>query len=71
MDSRFNCASLLWMLRRKTLYSELVKIHHKALKVIYGSSDTYDGLLLQGNAVSVHQIHLRFLMTGYIKTYRN
>ena len=32
---------------------------------------TYDNLLLQSNTVSVHQRHFRFLMTEYIKAYRN
>ena len=71
IDSQFNYASLLWMLCRKTLYSKLGKIHHTNLKVIYESNDTYDNLLLQSNTVSVHQRHLRFLMTKYIKAYCN
>ena len=56
---------------RKTLYSKLGKIHHKILKVTYESNDTYDILLLQSKTVSVHRRHLKFLMTEYIKVYRN
>ena len=67
IDSQFNYAPLLWMFCRKTLYSKIEKVHHKDLKVIYESNDTYDNLLLQSNTVSVHQRHLRFLMTE-IKT---
>ena len=63
IDSQFNYAPLLWMFCRKTLYSKIEKIHHKTLKVIYESNDTYDNLLWQSNTVSVHQRHLRFLMT--------
>ena len=70
-DSQFNYAPLLWMFCRKTLYSKIEKIHHKTLKVIYESNDTYDNLLLQSNTVSVHKRHLKFLMTEYIKAYRN
>ena len=62
IDSQVNYASLLWMLCRKTLYSKLGKIHHKTLKVINESSETYGNLLLQSNTVSVHQ---RFLMKVY------
>ena len=51
------------MFCRKTLYSKIEKIHHKTLKVIYESYDTYANLLLQSNTVSVHQRHLRFLTT--------
>ena len=47
IDSQFNYAPLLWIFSRKTLYSKLEKIHHKTLKVIYESNDTYENLLLQ------------------------
>ena len=60
IDSQFNYAPLLWMFCRKTLYSKIEKIHHKTLKVIYESNDTYENLLLQSNTVSVHQRYLRF-----------
>ena len=66
IDSLFNYTPLLWMFRRKTLYLKIEKIHHKTLKVIYESNDTYDNLLLQSNTVSVHQRHLAFLIS-YIK----
>ena len=54
IDSQFNYAPLLWMFCRKTLYPKIEKIHHKTLKVIYDSNDTYDNLFLQSNTVSVH-----------------
>ena len=47
------------------------EIHQKTLKVICEANDTYENLLLQSNTVSVRQRHLRFLMTEYIKAYRN
>ena len=68
IDSQFNYAPLLWMFCRKTLYSKIEKIHHKTLKVIYEPNDTYDKLLLQSNTVSVHQRHLRFLVTEIYKS---
>ena len=46
-------------------YLKIGKIHHKTLKVIYESNDTYDNLLLLSNTVSVQQRHLRFLMAEY------
>ena len=49
IDSQFSYAPLLWMFCRKTLYSKIEKIHHKTLKVIYESNDTYHNLLLQSN----------------------
>ena len=68
IDSQFNYAPLLWMFCRKTLYSKIEKIHHKTLKVIYQSNDTYENLLLHSNTVSVHQRHLRFLMIEIYKS---
>ena len=67
-DSQFNYASLLRRFFRKTLYSKIEKICHKTLKVIYESNDTYENLLLQSNTISVHQRHLRFLMTKIYKS---
>ena len=66
--SQFNYTPLLWMFCRKTLYSKIEKIHHKTLKTIYESNDTCDNLLLESNTVSVHQRHLRFLMTEIYKS---
>ena len=71
IDCQFNYAPLLWMFCRKSLYSKklfIEKIHHKTLKVIYESNDTYDNLLLQSNTISVHQRHLRLLMTEISKS---
>ena len=65
IDSHFNYTTLLWRFSRKILYSKIEKIHHKTLKVICESNDTYDNLLLQSNTVSVHQ---RFLMTEIYKS---
>ena len=68
IDSQFNYAPLLRTFRRKTRNSKIEKIHHNTLKVIYESNDTYDNLLLQRNTVSLHQRHLRFLMTEINKS---
>ena len=56
------------MFCRKTLYSKIEKIHHKTLKIIYESNDTYGNLLWPSNMVSVLQRHLRFLMTERYKS---
>ena len=39
------------------------KIHLKTLKVIYQSNKTYEELLELSETVSIHQRHLRFLVT--------
>ena len=58
IDSKPNYASLIWMFCRKTFYSEIEKICHSTLKVIYDIDDSYNNLLLRSNSVSIPQRHL-------------
>ena len=44
------------------------KIHHKSLKAIYRSDASYDDLLQLSNSASLHQRHLRFLLTEIYKS---
>ena len=55
------------MFSRKTLYHKIEKIHYRTLKVIYQSEESYENLLLESSSVSVHQRHLRFLLTEITK----
>ena len=71
IDSQFNYAPLIWMFCRKTLYSKIEKIHHRTLKVVYGIDGSYNNLLLRSNSVSIHQRHLRFLVTEIFKSIQN
>ena len=71
IDSQFNYAPLTWMFCRKGFYLKIQKIHHKTLKVIYQSNNTYEELLELSETVSIHQRHLRFLVckcNSYLKT---
>ena len=56
------------MFCRKTLYSKIEKTHHRTLKVVYGIDDSYNKPLLSSNSVSIHQRHLRFLVTKIFKS---
>ena len=56
------------MLCHKGTYLKMQKIHHKSLKVIYQSDASYDDLLQLSNSVSLHQRHLRFLLTEIYKS---
>ena len=49
------------------MYLKMQKIHHKTLKVIYQSNKTYEELLELSETVSIHQRHLRFLVTEVYK----
>ena len=65
IDSQFNYAPLIWIFCSKTTYLKMQKTHHKILIVIYQSDAFYDGLLQLNNSVSLHQRHLRFLLTKF------
>ena len=56
------------MICRKTLYHEIENIHHRTLKVICQSKESYENLLLESSSVSVHQRRLPFLVTEIHKT---
>ena len=44
------------------------KIHHKTLKTIYQSNKTHEERLELSETVSIHQRHLRFLVTEVYKS---
>ena len=68
IGTHFSYAPLIWMFCRKTFYSKIEKIHHWTLKVIYAIGDFCNNLLLRSNSVSIHQRHLRFLVTDMLKS---
>ena len=45
VDSQFNYAPLIWMFCKKTIYLKMQKIHHKTLRIIYQSDESYENLL--------------------------
>ena len=47
----------------QSFISKIVKIHHRTLKVIYQSEESYQNLLLESSSISGHRRHLRFLVT--------
>ena len=68
IKSKFNYAPLTWMFCRKTLFHKIENFHHRTLKVIYQSEESYENLLLGSSSVSIHQKHLRFLVTEIYKS---
>ena len=54
------------MFCHKATYLIMQKIH-QSLKAIYQSDASYDDLLQLSNRVSLHQRHLRFLLTEIYK----
>ena len=66
-DSQFNYAPI-WIFCRKGLFLKMQKIHHKTLTVIYQSNKTHEEILKLNETVSIHQRHLRFLVTEDCKS---
>ena len=63
----------LFFSKKTLLRSEILLIfsklfHYGTLKVVYGIDDSYNNLLLSSNSVSIHQRHLRFLVTEIFKS---
>ena len=55
------------MFCRKTLHHKIEKNHHRTLKVIYQSEESYEKLFLESSSVSVNQRQLLFLVTEIYK----
>ena len=55
------------MFCKKTIYVKMHRIHHKTLEVIYQPDTSFEDLLEFSNSVSIHQRHLRFLLTEIYK----
>ena len=64
INSQFYYAPLIWMFPGKLLISRVQKIHFQSLQVVRNTYDTtYDELFSMNSDVSIHQRHLRFLVT--------
>ena len=69
VDSQFNYVPLIWIFCKKTaIYLKMHKIHYKTLRNIYQSDESYENLLNLNNSVSLHQRHLKFLVTEIFKS---
>ena len=71
INSQFNYVPIIWMFCGKQHYEKIKKIHYKSLKVVFQTDGTYEELLDLSNESSIHQRHLRFLVTEIFKTLNN
>ena len=68
VDSQINYAPLIWMFCKKIFYFKMQKIFHKTMTVVYQSDEPHKILVNLDNSFSLHQKHLRFLVS---KTYKS
>ena len=72
ISSQFYYAPLIWMFAGKLLISRIQNIHFRSLHVVHNTyGTTYDELLSMNSDDSVHQRHLRFLVTEVFKSVNN
>ena len=72
INSQCYYAPLIWMFAGKLLISTVQKIHFRSLKVLRNTYDTtYDELLSMDSDVSIHQRHLRLLVTEVFESVNN
>ena len=72
INSKFYYAPLIWMFAGKLFISRVQKINFRLIQVVHNTYDTtYDELLSMNSDVSIHQRHLRFLLTEVFKSVNN
>ena len=72
INSQFYYAALIWEFAGKWLISRVQKIHFRLLQVVRNTYDTtFDELLSTDSDVSIHQRHLRFLVTEVFESVNN
>ena len=70
--SHFSYRLLVWMFHDRKSYNKIKKIHERALRIIHkDSTSNFEGLLIKGNSVSVHQRNLQLLLIKTAKTMHN
>ena len=70
--SHFSYCPLVWMFHDRKSYSEINKIHERALIIIHkDSTSNFEGLLIKNNLVPVHQRNLQLLLIEIYKTINN
>ena len=69
IDSQFNYAPLIWMFAGKTAINKICKIQYRTLQVVYNDyNKSFEELLEVSNTTSIHQRHLKYLVTEVFKS---
>ena len=67
--SVFQYAPIVWMYCSKTSSNEINGIHKRALRAIYNNRDeTLESMLRKNELVSIHELHLRYVLCEIYKT---
>ena len=67
--STFTYAPIIWMFCKKSSLKAIDSIHKRAIRILCQNYvDSYEDLISKHNLMTVHEIHLRFLLCEIYKT---
>ena len=72
VSSQFNYCPLLWMCHNRSLNTQINKIHHRALSIVYrDNTSSFDTLLEKSGTVSIHHRNIQSLAIEIFKSLNN
>ena len=72
ISSQFNYCPLLWMCHNRSLNTQINKIHHRALSIVYrDNTSSFDTLLEKSGTVSIHHRNIQSLAIEIFKSLNN
>ena len=72
ISSQFNYCPLLWMCHNRSLNTQINKIHHRALSIVYrDNTSSFETLLEKSGSVSIHHNNIQLLAIEIFKSLNN
>ena len=72
ISSQFNYCPLLWMCHNRSLNTQINKIHHRALSIVYrDNTSSFETLLEKPGSVSIHHSNIQSLVIEILKSLNN
>ena len=58
--AQFGYCPLVWMFHSRTLNNRIIKIHERALRIVYNDEQSsFNGLLIKDGAITIHQRNIQ------------
>ena len=72
ISSQFNYCPLIWMCHNRSLNTQINKIHHRALSIVYrDNTSSFETLLEKSGSVSIHHRNIQLLAVEIFKSLNN
>ena len=66
--TQFNCCSIVWVFRSRSLNNEINRLHERCLRMIYNDKrSNFDVLLVKDNSISTHHNNIHSLTVEMYK----